>query len=67
MLPSRLDPDCMRRALVVLKRHAGASSQASALEPRYYRLAQVVPGRLQQGVPQRAARAAAAGMPAVRS
>lgn len=69
MLPGRLDPAGMRRALEVLQRHAraGANSQASALEPRYYRLAQVVPGRLQQGVPQRAARAAAAGLPAVRS
>ncbi len=69
MLPSRLDPAGMRRALEVLQRHAGAgdSSQASALEPRYYRLAQVVPGRMQQGVPQRVARAAAAGMLLVRS
>jgi tetratricopeptide (TPR) repeat protein len=68
-LPSRLDPAGMRRALEVLQRQAGAgaSSQASALEPRYYRLAQVVPGRIQQGVPQRVARAAAAGVPAVRS
>lgn len=68
-LPSRLDPVGMRRALEVLQRHAGAgaSPQASALEPRYYRLTQVVPGRLQPGVPQRVARAAAAGVPAVRS
>ena len=70
MLPSRLDPVGMRRALEVLRRQAvgaEASSQASALESRYYQLAQVVAGRMQQGVPQRAARAAAVGVPAVRS
>lgn len=70
-LPGRLDPAGMRRALEVLQqRHAagaGTSSPASALEPRYWRLAQAVPVRLQQGVPQRVARAAAAGVPAVRS
>src|SRR5712691_957825 len=68
-LPGRLDPAGMRRALEVLQRRAGAgaASQASVLEPRYYRLAQVVPGRMQQGVPQRVARAAAVGVPAVRS
>jgi hypothetical protein len=71
VLPSRLDPAAMPRALeVLLQRHAagaGASSQARALEPRYYRLAQVVHDRLQPGVSQRVARAAAAGVPAVRS
>jgi hypothetical protein len=70
VLPSRLDQAGMRRALEVLQRHAtgaGTSSQASALEPRYYRLAEVVHRGLQQGVPQRVARAAAAGVRAVRS
>jgi tetratricopeptide (TPR) repeat protein len=70
VLPGRLDQAGMRRALEVLQRHpagAGTSSQARALEPRYYRLAEVVHRGLQQGVPQRVARAAAAGVPAVRS
>jgi hypothetical protein len=66
VLPSRLDPAGMRRALEVLRRHA-AGAGTSSLEPRYYRLAEVVPGRLQQGVSQRVARAAAAGVPAARS
>jgi tetratricopeptide (TPR) repeat protein len=72
-LPSRLDPAGMRQALKVLLQRpcaagAKAGSQAGALElePRYYRLAQVMSGRLQPGVPQRVARAAGADAPAVR-
>jgi hypothetical protein len=71
-LPSRLDPDGMGQALqMLLHQHAAgarANSQAKALkpEPRYYRLAQVVHGHLQPGVPQRVARAAAAGVLAAR-
>lgn len=61
-LPARLDQDGMREALRVLReRHGLTGPQGSALAPRYYRLAEITGGRLQQGVPQRAARAAAAG------
>jgi hypothetical protein len=71
VLPARLDPAGMGQALeLLLKRHAagaGASPQATALEPRYYRLAQVTCSRLQPGAPERVARAAAAGVPEARS
>jgi hypothetical protein len=69
VLPGRLNPAGMRRALELLQRHAagaGTSSQGT-LKPRYYRLAQVTCSRLQQGVPQRVARATAAAVPAARS
>lgn len=71
LLPARLDADGMREALQALQGQAAGGTAAGSgtgnLEPRYYRLAEIAGGRLQPGVPQRIARAAAAGAAALRS
>jgi hypothetical protein len=71
LLPGRLDAAGMRQALEVLRHRtaagAGNSPQSRALEPRYYRLAEVVNGRLRPGVPQKTAKAEAAGVLPLRS
>lgn len=71
ILPDRLDSAGMQRALeLLLQRHTASSndnSQGQTLEPRYYRLAELIHGCLQPGVPQRVARAGTAGPPPLRS
>jgi hypothetical protein len=67
-LPALLDPDGIRQALGLLQqRHAAtAATQDTGPEPRYYRLAEIFGGRLRPGVPQKTAKAQAAGVLPVR-
>lgn len=67
VLPARLDADGIHRALRELLCRNAAGAAWGALEPRYYKLAEIVNGRLRPGVQQRVAEAAAAGVPGVRS
>jgi hypothetical protein len=67
-LPGRLDTDGMRQALQeLLRRNAAGTARCGAMEPRYYKLAEIMDGRLLRDVQQRVAAAAAAGVPGVRS
>lgn len=67
-LPAPLDPDGIRQALSLLQqRHAAmAGTREPGLEPRYRRLTEIFGGRLRPGVPQKTARAQAAGVLPVR-
>jgi hypothetical protein len=74
LLPDLLDAAGMRHALNLLigssdeaPTAAGTTAPGSALEPRYYQLAQICGDRLQPGVQKRIARARALGMPAMRT
>ncbi len=68
LLPDPLDAAGMRRALdqLACTNQAEGAITPLALAPRYQRLAQIFPGRLQPGVQGRVARARALGVPAVR-
>jgi hypothetical protein len=70
-LPPRLDEAGMRQALDILLAatapdRASQAGSALRLQPRYYRLAEMCPGRLSPGVSARVNRAATLGMPAAR-
>lgn len=69
VLPEQLDPPGMQRALGLLQQRAGTGrpARARALEPRYYRLTEVVRGRVRPGVAQRLARAQATAVAPARS